>query len=108
MNIISYIKDLIWRFFSETPSDNEQGQPDFLQRSIGVRTKDYKIRKFDTHEFSEWGKETHDLLIPVTKIDFGPLDPQTNIEPSNMRARMLDSDDRCAYLIEIPKYIKKV
>ena len=107
MQILSFIKGLIWRFFSEAPTDNEQEQLDSLPRSICERTKDYKIREFDIHEFSRWGKATHQLLIPVTKTNFGPLDSQADIEHSNMRARMLDSDGRCAYLIEIPKYIKK-
>lgn len=107
MQTLSFIKDLIWRFFIEAPTDNEQERLDSLPKSIGVRTKDYKIRKFEIHEFSDWGKESHNLLIPVTNADFGPLDPQDYIEPFNMRAKMLDSDDRCAYIIEIPKYIKK-
>lgn len=107
MQTPQFIKNFIDRFFCRTPTDDASGQQESLPKAICERTKDYKIRKFDIHEFSAWGKETHNLLIPVTKTDFGPLDPKAYIDPSDMRTRIRDSDDRSAYLIEIPKFIRE-
>jgi len=54
---------------------------------------------------------THSLLIPVTKNEFAelhsPLYYEADRDNSNFRRRYLESEDRTAYLVEIPKIIKQ-
>jgi hypothetical protein len=54
---------------------------------------------------------THSLLIPVTKDNFAelhsPLYYEADRDNVNFRQRYLESEDRTAYLVEIPKIIEK-
>lgn len=103
MSLMLIFTKILKYFATKAKTADVDSQPKFIREKIGYN----KFRKFDCSEFLKWNSETHVLVIPVSESNFAPIDYLDLTKINSFRSNILNSNDRFAYLIEIPKLVEK-
>lgn len=101
--ILTLWSKILEYFALEAKPAFKDSQPAYIREKISYN----KYRKFDCLEFAKWKSETHELVIPVAESNFAPIDYLDRTKIISFRSSILDSNDRFAYLMEIPKLVEK-